>query len=390
MELCSYFCVYLEQTKSGLIVDCLAKDWTMLQTLKQLYLEMRTPVIVPCTENRGVAGLVISADLIVSFGLFSLGHSIAFSHFSGLVAAGVLLLLLHRFGIDNSTTALSAISKTKRVLSVLVYLLVQSAIRGGSIASLVNLGLSDPVALIGGILAASLIGSYSSSLLLTRYRHPSGWVGAGITLAVCIFALRLVFLGGMELIPQETYYWNYAQHLSPGYLDHPPLVAATIYTGEALFGHNAFGTRFGAFVYGFIFIYIFYRYARLQVDQSSAILASAFAMLLPYFFMGTGFLIAPDSPLSMAWVMALYFFYLALVDDEPRAWYGVGLAMGIGMLSKYTISLLAPAALLFIIIDPKARRHLLRKEPYIAVVIAILVFSPVIYWNATNDWASFA
>ncbi len=362
----------------------------MLQTLKQLYSETRRPAILPGTGSAPVAGVALAADLGISFSLFSAGYSIALSHLSGFIAAGLFLLLLRFAAIDKSTASISGDTRFQKSLSIIIYALVQLAIRAGSIASLVHFGLPDSPALIFGILAATLIGSYSSSLLLSRPAGASNWLSLGIALAVCVLALRLVFLGGMEVIPQEAYYWNYAQHLSPGYLDHPPLVAATIYTGEALFGHDAFGTRFGAFVYGLLFLFIFYRYARLQIDQTCAIFATTFALLLPYFFMGTGFLMAPDSPLTLAWVMALYFFYRALVNDEMRAWYGVGLAMGIGMLSKYTISLLAPAALLFILIDPQARKHLLRKEPYIAVVIATLVFSPVIYWNATNDWASFA
>jgi len=362
----------------------------LLHTLKQLYFEIRTPAIAPGTGSYAVAGLAITTDLVISLSLFFSGNSIALSHITGFIAAGFLILLLHRSGIDKSATTIAGATTFQKILSVIVYMLVQIAIRGGSIASLIHFGVPDSPALGLGILAAALIGSYSSSLLLTRSSHSSNWLSLGITLAVCVFALRLVFLGGMEIIPQEAYYWNYAQHLSPGYLDHPPLVAATIYTGEALFGHNAWGTRFGAFVYGLLFIFIFYRYARLQVDQTCAIFASTFALLLPYFFMGTGFLIAPDAPLTLAWVTALYFFYRALVKNDVRAWYGVGLAMGIGMLSKYSIVLLAPAALLFIVVDAQARRQLLRKEPYIAVFIAALVFSPVIYWNATNDWASFA
>jgi len=362
----------------------------LLQTFKQLYSETRAPAIVPGTASFPAAGLTLATDLAASFGLFFAGNSIASSHISGFFAAGFLLLLLRLSGFDKSTTGISGDTVIQKSLSIIIYSLVQLAIRGGSIASLVHFGLSDTTALGLGILAATLIGGYSSSLLLSRPSGSANWLSLGITLAVCVFALRLVFLGGMEVIPQEAYYWNYAQHLSPGYLDHPPLVATTIFSGEFLFGHNAFGTRFGAFVYGLLFIFIFYRYARLQVDQTCAIFATTFALLLPYFFMGTGFLMAPDSPLTLAWVMALYFFYRALVNDEPRAWYGVGLAMGLGMLSKYTIALLAPAALLFIIIDPQARKHLLRKEPYLAVIITTLVFSPVIYWNATNNWASFA
>ncbi len=362
----------------------------MLQTLKQLYSEIRRPGFVPGADGTAIAWLILAADLIVSFSLFSAGSSVALSHFSGFIVAVLLLLLLHLSGFDKPAASISGNSGFQKTLSILIYSLVQLAIRAGSIASLVHFGLPDTAALVLGILAATLIGSYSSSLLLSRPTGSSNWLTLGITLAVCVFALRLVFLGGMEVIPQEAYYWNYAQHLSPGYLDHPPLVATTIFSGEFLFGHNAFGTRIGAFVYGLLFIFIFYRYARLQVDQTCAMFATSFALLLPYFFMGTGFLMAPDSPLTLAWVMALYFFYRALVHNEARAWYGVGLAMGLGMLSKYSIVLLAPAALLFILLDAQARKYLLRKEPYIAVLIATVVFSPVIYWNATNDWASFA
>ncbi len=361
----------------------------MPQTIKQLYFNTHTPAISPFTERYSIAGLAISTDLAVSFGLYFSGNSIALSHITGFFAASLLLLLLRLFGIDKPATTISGNTAFQKSLSIVIYMLVQTAIRGGSIASLSHFNLPNAPALGLGILAAALIGNFSSKLLLTRASHSTNWLSLSITLAACAIALRLVFLGGVEIIPQEAYYWNYAQHLSPGYLDHPPLVAATIYTGEAIFGHNAWGTRFGAFVYGLLFIFIFYRYARLQVEQTCAVFACVFALLLPYFFMGTGFLIAPDAPLTLAWVMALYFYYRALVKNESRAWYGVGLAMGIGMLSKYTIALLAPAALLFIVTDPQARKHLLRKEPYFAVLIALLVFSPVIYWNASNNWASF-
>ena len=34
--------------------------------------------------------------------------------------------------------------------------------------------------------------------------------------------LKLIYAGQVELMPEEAYYWNYAQHLDIGYLDHPP------------------------------------------------------------------------------------------------------------------------------------------------------------------------
>ena len=98
----------------------------------------------------------------------------------------------------------------------------------------------------------------------------------------------------------------------------------------------------------------------------------------------------PDAPLTAAWGGALYFLERALIGNRRAAWWGVGVCVGLGMLSKYTIALLAPATLLFILLDPGSRRWLWQPGPYVAALVATLFFSPVIVWNALNDWASFA
>ena len=60
------------------------------------------------------------------------------------------------------------------------------------------------------------------------------------------------------------------------------------------------------------------------------------------------------------------------------------------MLSKYTIALLGPATLLFLLIDPPSRVWFRRWEPYGAVGLAALIFTPVLWWNAHHAWASIA
>jgi dolichol-phosphate mannosyltransferase len=98
----------------------------------------------------------------------------------------------------------------------------------------------------------------------------------------------------------------------------------------------------------------------------------------------------PDAPLTAAWAATLYHLERALVMGERRAWGWAGFALGLGLLSKYTIALLGGAGLLFVVIDPASRHWLRRREPYAAVLIALSVFMPVIVWNAMHEWASFA
>jgi dolichol-phosphate mannosyltransferase len=59
------------------------------------------------------------------------------------------------------------------------------------------------------------------------------------------------------------------------------------------------------------------------------------------------------------------------------------------MFSKYTLALLGPAILLFMLMDPKSRRWFFSPWPYLAVIIALIFFSPVIIWNSQHHWASF-
>ena len=93
---------------------------------------------------------------------------------------------------------------------------------------------------------------------------------------------------------------------------------------------------------------------------------------------------------TACWAAALFFLERALVAQQRGAWLGVGIAMGLGMLSKYSIGLVGLAAGLFLLVDASSRRWFLRWEPYAATLLAFALFSPVILWNAQHDWASFS
>ena len=60
------------------------------------------------------------------------------------------------------------------------------------------------------------------------------------------------------------------------------------------------------------------------------------------------------------------------------------------MLSKYHAVLLPVGALLHIVCWPQARQALRKPGPYIASAIGLILFAPVIAWNASHGWASFA
>ena len=223
-----------------------------------------------------------------------------------------------------------------------------------------------------------------SPLLITR-----GLKRGALLLAAALFLLRVVFLAKPDLFPEEAYYWNYAAHLDIGYLDHPPMVAWLIHLGTAIFGDGEFGVRIGVVLCSLVTGFFVFRLTALLFDSRAAHTALLLAQLLPFFFL-TGFMITPDAPLTACWAGALYFLALALLRENARAWIGLGVCLGVGMLSKYTIALLGPATLLFIALDAPSRRWLRHPAPHAAVLLSVAIFSPVIIWNARHHWASFA
>ena len=203
-----------------------------------------------------------------------------------------------------------------------------------------------------------------------------------------LLCLRLVTAFLIEITPQEAYYWNYAMHPALSYFDHPPMVAWVIGAGYFLLGRSEIGVRLGGFLLTLLSTWLLYALGKLWFSKRAGLWAALLFQLLPLFFV-YGVLITPDVPLTFFWLLTLYLFSLALGEDKKWAWYLAGGALGLSMLSKYTGIFLVPSAFLFLIFHPRYRPWLLRKEPYLALVVALIVFAPVILWNIEHGWTSF-
>ncbi len=215
------------------------------------------------------------------------------------------------------------------------------------------------------------------------------WPLVTISTVAYLFLIKLLFVAYVNLIPEEAYYWNYARHLDMGYLDHPPMVAWLIWLSTFLLDKSEFSVRLPAILCWFVATAFMVRLTLNFFDRSAAYRAALLLAVLPIYF-GLGFFMTPDAPLFAAWTASLYFLERALIAQERRAWWWLGVSLGLGMLSKYPIALLGGGVLIFCLIDRTSRGWLLRREPYIAAFIAVILFSPVLFWNMRNHWISFA
>jgi 4-amino-4-deoxy-L-arabinose transferase-like glycosyltransferase len=213
--------------------------------------------------------------------------------------------------------------------------------------------------------------------------------------AICITVLvieRLWFAALRTLSQDEALYWVWSRHLALGYLDHPPMIAYLIRLSTALLGQTELGVRiFGVLMSlgaGAIVMRIVHR---LTHDARATYLAGIMLLLNPLIlFLGAIF--APDTPACFFSIAALACLVTVKNSEQPISptrWILFGLFTGAAVLSKYTAAVPAIAVPIALLMSSVGRAELRRPWPYIAIAIALLVFSPVIYWNATHDWVSF-
>lgn len=225
----------------------------------------------------------------------------------------------------------------------------------------------------------------------SRIRLSDPWARAvAITLAAGL--LRLVVAALTPLFPDETYYWEYSRHLAFGYYDHPPLIAWVVRLGTLIAGHTPLGVRLGPVLLGTVgALFLAASGRRLAGDAAGMWLAAAFAAMP----LASGLVLAtPDAPLLAAAAATLYCVIRSLQSPIGTRgallwWCAGGAALGLAVASKYTAVLL-PLGLFAGLLASPLRARLATPGPYVATGIAILVFSPVVFWNAANDWISFA
>ena len=225
--------------------------------------------------------------------------------------------------------------------------------------------------------------------LLTGDDSPRAYRRAFLLFLIAITIFRLFYISRLELAPDEAYYWTWSRHLQWGYYDHPPMVGFLIFLTTAAAGSGEFGVRLGWVIMGALITFLLYRMTASMFRSERAGFVSAVLMNIILLASTGAVIVTPDGPQALFWVMAVFSVYKAVAEEKAAWWYLAGTALGLGLLSKYTMILFVPCVFLFLLSTGEGRRWLGRKEPYLAFLLGLAIFSPVILWNAGHDWMSF-
>lgn len=189
----------------------------------------------------------------------------------------------------------------------------------------------------------------------------------------------------MPFYSDENYYWLWSKNLDFSYFDHPAMIAYII-KATTIFGDSPFSIRLASPLLVAGSAYFIYLLAKKMFGEKSAIY-TFYIFISSIFIIVASTLITPDIPLMFFSSLFLYSAYIYLDEGQKKFAYLTGIAAGAMILSKYTGILLIFTLLVYILIY---KRDVFKdKYFYVAIALATLVFSPVLYWNYQHDFISF-
>ncbi len=213
-----------------------------------------------------------------------------------------------------------------------------------------------------------------------------------ILLILITSALRLAFAAAIGLGVDESYVVSAGRTLSLGYFDHPPAVWWLSWAATHLAGSETPIVARLPFILLFaLTTWLMSRLGEELGGPRAGFWAAVTLNLSPVFGITGGGWVLPDGPLDCALTGAALCLIRASPEQGSRAlayWCGTGVCAGLALFSKYSAVLTIAGAFVFLIINREHRAWLRRPEPSVAAVISVLIFSPVVIWNYSHDWAS--
>ncbi|MBL7036193.1 MAG: glycosyltransferase family 39 protein [SAR324 cluster bacterium] len=183
-------------------------------------------------------------------------------------------------------------------------------------------------------------------------------------------------------------HWVWSRYLSFSYYEHPPMIAWLIRGITMIGGNNETALEVGSQLVTISILALVYVCTLRLYGIKPALITLLILCSMPYFTLGSIFLHITQ-PFLLFWIIAL--FLLIRYHQQPqKSWLlWIGVAAGLGALSKYIMLLFYIGLFLHLLLYRKTRKELLNPWLYTAGIISLAIFIPVLIWNAQHDWISF-
>jgi hypothetical protein len=222
---------------------------------------------------------------------------------------------------------------------------------------------------------------------LGRRQQTAVTVIAMLALASLVLHAVVLAVTPFGIHRDEFLYFSMGNHLRLWHMDFPPAIAILGALAQILFGHTVAAARVFPAIEGTILMVLAAFFARELGGGRFAQGFAAFAVLVSPLFQRNSTLFQPVVLDQICWTLALLAIAkVARARSEARytarPWLLFGVAIGLGLLCKFSIFFLC-ASVLAAVLATSARRELLTPWPWIAVLIMIVIGSPSIVGQIT-------
>ncbi len=217
---------------------------------------------------------------------------------------------------------------------------------------------------------------------MSRRRLLRGAPAVPLLLMALVFLWRLwvALHNPLPLYVDEAYYWTWAQHLDWGYYSKPPVVAWAIAASTALCGDGEACVRAAPLLAYPLTSALVFLVARRLFDTRVAAWAALVFYTLPAVSLSS-LIVSTDVFLLLCWALALHAFLRARDTNAWRHWLLLGAALGLGLMSKYTMVIFPLSALLYLLSERPARPLLWSARAWTALALGLALFLPNLWWN---------
>ena len=217
---------------------------------------------------------------------------------------------------------------------------------------------------------------------------------AQVNLSMLVYLLALVkFIfpyvvqnGVYEPHRDEFLYLAEGRHLAWGYFEVPPMISVFGYLTNLL-GGSLFWIKFWPSLFGALTYFLVAKLIRLFGGGWFALVLGFIPFVLGY-YVHVHFMLQPNFLEMFFWTLMAYGLINYVHTGKKSGLYIAGIALGLGMLSKYSISFFA-FGLLAGLLFTKERKIFLNRHFYYAMVVALFIFMPNLVWEWVHGFPFF-
>lgn len=206
-----------------------------------------------------------------------------------------------------------------------------------------------------------------------------------LALAAARFVLYLLCDGQYGFHRDELAMLDDARHLAWGYVAYPPLTAFFGRIELVLFGTSLTGFRLFAALAQCVAMVLAGCIARELGGRRGAQVVAALATAFMPFSLLAGSQFEYVTFDFLWWVLIAWLVLRLANSGNPRWWLGIGVVIGLGMLTRYTMAFYAAGVIAGVIATP-LRRQLSSPWLWGGVAVSLLIFLPNVLWQIQHDF----